>query len=470
MTFKEPPLNQIAFSVTDLRRTHDWYQRVFGYIPTGGTRLFFGPIASAIQGVPKAASTCWWLTDQQDYFQLELFQFRSPKVQPLPDNHRPCDVGYSMVGIHVRDFDGFLQKLDSLGIQPLTPPKTIDGNRRFCIRDPEGVYLEIMEDDPRRPGAGNRLRPNTPVVTRSIRVSVPDLEKSRHYFVECLGLPVEKDYQLHTPEHEELWGLPGASYKSLLLWSGDFLIELVQYTDPVGQPWPDGYHISDQGLLNIALGFRSHKELKKVYKRCVENGYLGNSKPYHFGSWSVVYVNDKQGFSVELLFVRPWYDRFMGFLPRGKTLAERESKRKSAQAELTFNAPIQKVWDKLIDHEAMTQWWPFKEVRLIQPGDEDKNGPGAIREMKGMGSTLVEQVTHWNPPYSYHYRLVKGAPIKDHAGSVELTEVDGKTHMRWTINFNPGIPGTGGMTKGVLQKLLTNVMSKLQSNMNAGHS
>ncbi|MGH2989409.1 MAG: hypothetical protein ACRDMA_06000, partial [Solirubrobacterales bacterium] len=34
------------------------------------------------------------------------------------------------------------------------------------------------------------------------------------------------------------------------------------------------------------------------------------------GAWSVVYVDDDQGFSVELLHVAPWFERWMGFMPR----------------------------------------------------------------------------------------------------------------------------------------------------------
>lgn len=45
-------------------------------------------------------------------------------------------------------------------------------------------------------------------------------------------------------------------------------------------------------------------------------GLKGNWRPLNLGAWSVVHVNDEQGFSVELLFVRPWYDRIMGFLPK----------------------------------------------------------------------------------------------------------------------------------------------------------
>ena len=119
----------------------------------------------------------------------------------------------------------------------------------------------------------------------------------------------------------------------------------------------------------------------------------------------------------------------------------------------------------MIDHEGMADWWPLKKAQLLRHGDDDKNGPGAIRELHRPGMTLKEQVTGWNPPYGYQYRLLKGAPLNDHSGSVELTEVGGKTRVRWTIEFNPMIPGTGLITRSVLTRLLKSVLGKLQSNL-----
>ena len=51
-------LCQIAFSVSDLRRSHQWYQDLFGFVPSGGTEAFKGWAAEKVQGVPGAASTC----------------------------------------------------------------------------------------------------------------------------------------------------------------------------------------------------------------------------------------------------------------------------------------------------------------------------------------------------------------------------------------------------------------------------
>ena len=152
-------------------------------------------------------------------------------------------------------------------------------------------------------------------MTRSVTLSVPDLERSRRVFVDVLGLEPASAPSLHGPEHEALWGLAGAKRDSIPLWADDVLVELVQYADPEGRPRPPGYRISDQGLLNIAFGFRRRAEFEAAHTRCVEAGLSANGPPLRLGAWSVVYVNDDQGFSVELLHVEPWYERQMGFRP-----------------------------------------------------------------------------------------------------------------------------------------------------------
>ena len=48
-----PPLNQIAFSVVDLRLTDRWFREGFGLLPAGGSRaLMRGPLAANVQGLP----------------------------------------------------------------------------------------------------------------------------------------------------------------------------------------------------------------------------------------------------------------------------------------------------------------------------------------------------------------------------------------------------------------------------------
>ena len=107
-----------------------------------------GPLASSVQGLPRVASTCWWMVGRNDFFQLEMFQFERPLARLMADDLRPCDIGYTRIGVWVADFDRTLAGLERLGSPPLTDPVGPAGARRACVRNPDGVYVEIMEDDP----------------------------------------------------------------------------------------------------------------------------------------------------------------------------------------------------------------------------------------------------------------------------------------------------------------------------------
>jgi short-subunit dehydrogenase/catechol 2,3-dioxygenase-like lactoylglutathione lyase family enzyme len=332
-------LCQIASSVTDLRRTHRWYREVLGLEPAGGTSMFAGPLATMVQGVPRSASTCWWLVDRQDFFQIELFEFRSPLVRPLPAGWRPCDVGYTTVSFSVADLDATVERAVAAGAPPLSEPVGEPGERRVCVRDPDGVLCELMEDDPRAAEPRVRPRPEIGAVARSVTLSVPDLGEARRTFAEVLGLEEAEGLVLHRPEHEAMWGLEGAKRDSLVLWAGDIAVELVSYADPAPRPWPPGYRISDQGLLNIAFGFRERAEFEAAQRRCHEAGLGRNGPPLRLGPWSVVYVNDTAGFSIELLHVEPWYEGQMGFrshsTPRLAPLVGRTPRRLRSERAFT---------------------------------------------------------------------------------------------------------------------------------------
>ena len=312
-----PPLNQIAFSVVDLRLTERWFREGFGLLPAGGSRaLMRGPLAANVQGLPRAASTCWWLLGRNSWFQLELFQFDRPIAKLMPADFRPCDIGYTRIGIWVEDFDATLKRLAGLGSQPLTAPQGERGRRRACVRNPDGVYVEIMEDDP-LPQFNRRGRVDCPSAIRSVTLSVPQLSDAAAFFEKGIGLKAST-VALHTPEHEALWGLAGATTQSRLFDGGEVLIEVVQYLDPAGRPRPHDYRLSDQGILNIAFGARRKADFDAVYRRAEAFGAQPNCRPVHLpGAGSVVYVNDPHGFSVEILRTTPGLaDRIFGFEPR----------------------------------------------------------------------------------------------------------------------------------------------------------
>jgi catechol 2,3-dioxygenase-like lactoylglutathione lyase family enzyme len=299
------PLWHVAMSVRDLRATHRWYADTLGLMYARGTSLMAGPLISWTLGLRGAATSCWWLNDRQDLFQLEVFEFRRPLSRALPADWRPCDIGYTTISFHVEDLDTTLRRAARCGSPPLTDPLGVPGARRACVRDPDGVLVELMEDDPRESPPRARPRTGVPAVARSVTLSVPDIERSRRFFVDGLGLREASELQLHRPQHEALWGLAGAVRDTVLLWAGDFLVELVSYRRPQPAPRAPGARVNDRGLFHICFGSLDGAQYRAVLRRARAVGWRGNSPAISSGLSAAVFVVDDQGFTVELLNRHP---------------------------------------------------------------------------------------------------------------------------------------------------------------------
>jgi uncharacterized protein YndB with AHSA1/START domain/catechol 2,3-dioxygenase-like lactoylglutathione lyase family enzyme len=457
-----PPLNQIAFSVVDLRLSERWFREGFGLLPAGGSRAMMrGPLAANVQGLPRAASTCWWLLGRNSWFQLELFQFERPIAKLMPADFRPCDVGYTRIGIWVEDFDATMKKLAGLGSQPLAAPQGERGGRRACVRNPDGVYVEIMEDDP-LPQFNKSGRIDCPAAIRSVTLSVHQLADVAAFFEEGIGLRASTA-TLHTPEHEALWGQAGATTESRLFDGGEVLIEVVRYLDRAGKPRPDDYRLSDQGILNIAFGARCQSDFDAVYRRAEAFGAQPNYRPVHLpGAGSVAYVNDPHGFSVEILRTMPGLsDRIFGFVPRAAHKRPDPDTRR-IEHRIKINAPVDKVWDAITDQDNMARWIGFDPVTVRKEGWTQRHGAGSERLMRGPRGVgqVVEQVIATSPKDSLRYRMIEGSPLTCHQGEITLRQSGAHTELRWSIRFRPKVAGTGALLQRVLQAKLRTMLSQ----------
>jgi catechol 2,3-dioxygenase-like lactoylglutathione lyase family enzyme len=199
-------------------------------------------------------------------------------------------------------------------VPTVTAPVVRDGLRRVCFRDPwVGCVVEVMEEGATTPGG---IRPRfydlAPALVYAT-VSVPDLGPARTFFCDTLGLHEEPGLAIHIPQDEALWRLEGARAESFVARGGDVYLEVVRYDDPVGRPKPDGYLLSDQGFMNVALGFREKTALDETYARFAAGGYRDNHEPPRVAGGT--YVNDAQGNSLELLIAPRELDTAFGFQP-----------------------------------------------------------------------------------------------------------------------------------------------------------
>jgi catechol 2,3-dioxygenase-like lactoylglutathione lyase family enzyme len=265
-----------------------------------------------VSGLPETEFDVWCLVARQRFFQLELFEFKRPRIRPVRADWQPSDIGYSMFGIHVADFDATLERIARVGGVLLSDPAGPLGQRHVCLFDPDQVLLELLEDD-----VAQHARPaserDAGTAVRSITLSVPDLHRARRFWRDTLGLVEMPNVALRTDECAPIWDGASADSERAVLWSGDFAVELVQWKVRARNR-PAGYLLSDQGIVNVAFGTLDKNEFREMYKRVIGAGYTANTEPWVApGLATVVYLNDDQGFSVELLCVEPDALETMGF-------------------------------------------------------------------------------------------------------------------------------------------------------------
>jgi hypothetical protein len=199
------------------------------------------------------------------------------------------------------------------------------------------------------------------------------------------------------------------------------------------------------------MGFRETPEFDREFERAVANGMTPNGEPVDMGLFRVMYVNDPQGFSFEMLNARKALWSLSGFNP-GEPYVENE---------ITIDATVEDTWTHLLDHEGLGDWSVFSG-RLLRPGNDSPNGPGCIRELNAFGARITEEVVAWDEGRHYTYKLRTGAPFRWHQGDVFVSEENGRTRVRWAIRFKSKIPFTGKITAWVLQKIFVSALKNLK--------
>ena len=103
--------------------------------------------------------------------------------------------------------------------------------------------------------------------------------------------------------------------------------------------------------------------------------------------------------------------------------------------------PIEKVWSLLGDFTKSPA--PGITVEVEKKGDMDANGIGTIRKIT-IGKVCVREILDSaNPPYTFAYRILSGAPMKEYLGKVRLESRESSTIIHWSAELTPKIPYTG---------------------------
>lgn len=113
------------------------------------------------------------------------------------------------------------------------------------------------------------------------------------------------------------------------------------------------------------------------------------------------------------------------------------------------NAPPETVFDVLTDHGRYAEITPLRKSVLEREGEPAPNGVGAIRVLSSVGPPLREETIVYERPSRFSYRLLSGAPLRDHVGTVELKPQGEGTQVIYAVRTNPTMPLIGGVAVAV---------------------
>ena len=111
--------------------------------------------------------------------------------------------------------------------------------------------------------------------------------------------------------------------------------------------------------------------------------------------------------------------------------------------EKSVAAPPSTVFEVLADHRNYSAISRIRSSTLEREGSPAPNGVGAIRVLKTVGPPVREEIVEFVPGERLVYKLLSGAPLRDHVGTVTLTERTDGTHVSYRIDTTPTIPFAG---------------------------
>jgi uncharacterized protein YndB with AHSA1/START domain len=104
----------------------------------------------------------------------------------------------------------------------------------------------------------------------------------------------------------------------------------------------------------------------------------------------------------------------------------------------TVAAPAETLFEVLADHRGMAALTRFRSVEIERPGEPPPNGLGAIRSLRLLGPPVREEIIDFEPPRKLSYRMLSGAPVRNHVGTIDLEPVTaGTTRMRYVVETEP---------------------------------
>jgi len=125
------------------------------------------------------------------------------------------------------------------------------------------------------------------------------------------------------------------------------------------------------------------------------------------------------------------------------------------------HAPCEAVFAHMSDHVRVLSS-RTATCSIHSPGPDETNGLGCIREVRAKGIHLLEEVTHFDRPKRYDYRIIKSnLPLEHEGGSLHFHHRGDGTEIDWVTRFTVPVPVVGGALSQIVCTSLTTELTKV---------
>ena len=152
---------------------------------------------------------------------------------------------------------------------------------------------------------------------------------------------------------------------------------------------------------------------------------------------------------------RTWRDR-VAIITRAATLDD--ARMASHTVNTVIAAPRDVVFGVFADRERNGEFLPIS-TRLVTPGASERQGVGAVH-LLGVGPVGIhEQLTDVVEGERIVYKIVAGAPVRSHVGTITFADAPGGTRVVYTMDSRPLLPVPGPLLAFALKGAISAMVS-----------
>ncbi|QLY33894.1 SRPBCC family protein [Nocardia huaxiensis] len=130
----------------------------------------------------------------------------------------------------------------------------------------------------------------------------------------------------------------------------------------------------------------------------------------------------------------------------------------STTVETVISAPREVVYKLFTERDSLNGNLPV-QIKLKKPGAGIPSGVGAQYHLGLAGLGVTEETTELVPNERFVYRIVAGAPVKRHVGTVTFADAPGGTKLVYTMESEPSLPVPAKVLELGLKSLINTFIS-----------